>query len=170
MGIGEIYLAAVESFDSVTSLRHPADIGCDATIGFPPHNLGSAAQVPVHVTNPRFRGFVDSYTAIAVSSATQPCKPFIRFPGVAAQWDNTPRRQDDSFILSGSDPGAFKAWLEYACDSARRLIGPDERFVFINAWNEWAEGAYIEPDTHYGHAYLTAVRHALDAHIVRRAS
>jgi lipopolysaccharide biosynthesis protein len=103
-----------------------------------------------------------------VKAATRPGKPFTRFPGVAARWDNTPRRQNDAYILSGADPGAFQAWLEHSFETARDLNGPGERFVFINAWNEWAEGAYIEPDTQYGHAYLTAVRHALDAQIARR--
>ncbi len=170
MGIGEIYLTAVESFDYATRLSHPMDIGCDAMIGFPPHDLGSPSQVPVQVTNLEFRGFVDSYLELALRSATRPGKPFTRFPGVASQWDNTPRRQNDSYILSGSDPGVFKAWLEQSFDMVRRLNGPGERFVFINAWNEWGEGAYLEPDTRYGHAYLTAVKHALEAPNARRLS
>jgi len=170
LGVGEIYLCAVESFDYATKLRHPADIGCDATIGFPPHGFGSELQLPVHVTNPDFHGFVDDYLAIAVRSATQQGKPFTRFPGVTPRWDNTARRQDNPYILGGSDPGGFKAWLEQTFNMVRHLNSPGERFVFINAWNEWAEGAYLEPDTQYGHGYLTAIRQALDAPIARRSS
>jgi GT2 family glycosyltransferase len=168
LGIGEIYLCAVESFYYATQLRHPADIGCDAAIGFPPHSFGSELQLPVEMTNPDFRGFVDDYVTVAVRSATREGRPFTRFPGVTPQWDNTARRQHDPYILGGADPGAFKAWLEHSLNTVRHLNSPGERFVFINAWNEWAEGAYLEPDAHYGHAYLTAVRQALDAPVVRR--
>jgi GT2 family glycosyltransferase len=170
LGIGEIYLCAVESFDDARRLRHPADIGCDATIGFPPHDLNSERQVPVEIINPNFEGFVDDYVAVAVRSATRPGKAFTRFPGVTPRWDNTPRRQDNPYILDGSDPGAFKAWLEHSFDTVRKLNGPGERFVFVNAWNEWAEGAYLEPDARYGHGYLDAIRQALEASIARRSS
>jgi hypothetical protein len=64
-------------------------------------------------------------------------------------------------MLVGSTPERFGAWLEAA---ARQVMGnpdPDERVVFINAWNEWAEGTYLEPDQHYGCAYLAAAAAAL---------
>src|ERR1044072_8062266 len=79
LGIGEIYLCAVESFDYATKLRHPADIGCDATIGFPPHNFSSDLQVPVDITHPNFWGFVDDYTAVAVRCATRPKRASVHF-------------------------------------------------------------------------------------------
>jgi lipopolysaccharide biosynthesis protein len=170
LGIGEIYLCAVESFYYSTELRHPADIGCDATIGFPPHNFSSEAQVPVEMTHPNFWGFVDDYTEVAVRCATRPKRASIHFPGVVPGWDNTARRQDNPYTLDGSDPGAFKAWLEHSFDTVRQLNSPGERFVFINAWNEWAEGAYLEPDARFGHAYLAAVRQALEAPIARKSA
>jgi len=170
LGIGEIYLCAVESFYYRSELRHPADIGCDATIGFPPHSFGSHLQAPVTITNPNFHGFVDDYVSVAVRAATAEGKAFTRFPGITPQWDNTARRQDGAYILARSDPGAFKAWLEHSFDTVRQLNSPGERFVFINAWNEWAEGAYLEPDARFGHAYLAAVRQALEAPIARKSA
>jgi GT2 family glycosyltransferase len=170
LGIGEIYLCAVESFDYSTRLRHPSDIGCDATIGFPPHNFGSERQAAVEITNPNFEGFVDDYLKVAIRYATRAKRASTHFPGVAPRWDNTARRQDKPYTLDGSDPGAFKAWLEHSFNTVRKLNGPGERFVFINAWNEWAEGAYLEPDAQYGHAYLAAIRQAIDAPIARKPS
>jgi lipopolysaccharide biosynthesis protein len=78
-------------------------------------------------------------------------------------WDNTPRRQDASFVIESSTPGAFQAWLETTIAETKRDLHGDERLVFINAWNEWAEGAYLEPDRRFGHAYLEAVRNARNA-------
>lgn len=78
-------------------------------------------------------------------------------------WDNTARRQHAGGCFEHSTPGAFQAWLEESITDTRQQHFGDERLVFINAWNEWAEGAYLEPDRRFGHTYLEAVSNALDA-------
>ena len=64
----------------------------------------------------------------------------------------------------GSTPGRYGEWLN---DATRYAVAnaqsKDDAIVFINAWNEWAEGAYLEPDRHYGFAYLNETRRVLDA-------
>jgi len=91
-----------------------------------------------------------------------------RFRGVAPSWDNTARRQDAPYIFHFASPGAFQAWLEVAFAETRRQNYGDERIVFINAWNEWAEGAHLEPDVKFGHGWLEAVRNAYDADFLKR--
>ena len=66
-------------------------------------------------------------------------------------------------MLERSSPGAFQAWLESTIGRTREQNFGDERIVFINAWNEWCEGAYLEPDMVYGHDYLQAIFNALEA-------
>jgi hypothetical protein len=67
-------------------------------------------------------------------------------------WDNSSRRVDSvPTIFQGSTPALYERWLRHCIAQAA-----DGDFVFINAWNEWAEGAYLEPDLHLGHAYLEA--------------
>jgi lipopolysaccharide biosynthesis protein len=169
-GIGEIFLAAVDSFDLAWKLGHPKDIGFDATVGFPPHNMGSPQQQAIDLVNTKFEGFVDDYETVALRCATEmPPRLFTHFPAVLPGWDNTPRRQNASYILNRPTPGAFRAWLEYSIERSRNFNPPGQRFVFINAWNEWGEGAYLEPDQRFGHSYLAAVRAALDAHKFQRS-
>jgi lipopolysaccharide biosynthesis protein len=81
---------------------------------------------------------------------------------VCPWWDNTARRKSNSVILANSSPLGYQRWLYNAIqDSIRRLRNEDERLIFVNAWNEWAEGAYLEPDQIYGYAYLEATRMAI---------
>ena len=80
-------------------------------------------------------------------------------PGVMPGWDNTPRRRDASYIFHGANPLSFRRWLARA--SAAALAGGGTALLFVNAWNEWAEGAHLEPDARFGRAYLEAVRDAL---------
>jgi len=78
-------------------------------------------------------------------------------PCIFVNWDNTPRRGANGVVFVGSTPELFRAGLEEIV----RSVQPrpfEERFVFINAWNEWAEGNYLEPDQKTGRAYLEAVR------------
>ena len=79
-----------------------------------------------------------------------------------------PRIANPKLEYSYATPGAFQAWLEEALDQTRLLHSGDARLVFVNAWNEWAEGAYLEPDMRFGHTYLEAVRNALDAALLLR--
>ncbi len=64
-------------------------------------------------------------------------------------------------MLTGSTPERFGEWV---AEVARRVQAapPEHRLVFVNAWNEWAEGAYLEPDQRFGHTFLEAVRNARD--------
>jgi lipopolysaccharide biosynthesis protein len=76
-------------------------------------------------------------------------------------WDNTARRQDDGTIFLNSTPRLYEHWISTLVEQSRELNPPGERFVFINAWNEWAEGNHLEPDQLNGHGYLEATRAAL---------
>jgi len=161
-GIGEIYIAQVESFELVNAGVKPEDYGCDAAVEFPPQGLADPYPLKAELLNPGFEGAVASYRDIAVKYATRPFPDYKRFLGVMPGWDNTARRQHHSYVFEHSTPGAFQAWLETSVARTKQQYCGDERMVFVNAWNEWAEGAYLEPDRRFGHTYLEAVRNALD--------
>ncbi|HEU4717844.1 MAG TPA: glycoside hydrolase family 99-like domain-containing protein [Bacteroidia bacterium] len=72
-------------------------------------------------------------------------------------WDNTARRGEKGIILVGQDTQPFEDSLRWAKEIAMKLPG-EEQFVFINAWNEWAEGNHLEPCRRYGRAFLETVK------------
>lgn len=78
-----------------------------------------------------------------------------RFLGAFVDWDNTPRRQSKSMIVNGATPEKFGYYLAQQKENADAINSP---FIFLNAWNEWGEGAYLEPDTKWGYQYLEQVK------------
>ncbi|TWH02325.1 Lipopolysaccharide biosynthesis protein [Ochrobactrum sp. J50] len=86
---------------------------------------------------------------------------FHRFPSIVPNWDNTPRYKERSHVLHGSTPEKFQTWLEELIARATNTLPKDRRFILVNAWNEWAEGAHLEPDIRFGYAYLNSVGRAL---------
>jgi hypothetical protein len=142
----------------------PRPYGMDAAAGFPPHrsrlNVAPVAP-PGRLFDPGFSGEVRPYDAIARESIGYRPAEFRLFPGVCPGWDNDARSPARGFVLHGSTPAKYGAWLEAAARWIGREAPPEERIVFINAWNEWAEGTYLEPDRHYGYAYLAAGARAL---------
>ncbi|WP_272031451.1 glycoside hydrolase family 99-like domain-containing protein [Oceanobacillus kimchii] len=81
------------------------------------------------------------------------------FLGAFNDWDNTARMQASGTIYHGASPTKFKSYLSRQIYRAKNVY--DSEFLFINAWNEWAEGAYLEPDKRYKYCYLEAVSDAL---------
>lgn len=80
------------------------------------------------------------------------------YPGGFTNWDNSPRRGVDGRIVTGSTPEKFETYMEKLITKAQHS-GKD--LLFINAWNEWAEGAHLEADEKHGYKYLEALREAL---------
>ena len=81
------------------------------------------------------------------------------YPVVFPSWDNSARRAAAT-IIENDDAGQYRRWLE---DAIRRVAprSAEQRLVFINAWNEWAEGCHLEPDRRHGFAFLDATAEAL---------
>jgi glycosyl transferase family WbsX len=83
------------------------------------------------------------------------------YPGAFVDWDNTARYKERATIFRGASPDAFAPWFEQLVNTmpSRKL---SENLIFLNAWNEWSEGAYLEPDEQYGYQYLEKIKKILD--------
>lgn len=79
------------------------------------------------------------------------------FPCVFPQWDNTPRRQYKGTVFNNMNPELFKKQIKLMLTKY-----PESEFLYINAWNEWGEGAYLEPDTDNEYKYLEVIKDAFD--------
>jgi O-antigen biosynthesis protein len=158
-GIGEIFLAYTQSFSAVD----PGEYGFDAAIEFPPNNSGPPDVTDrIEKTNPDFRGVVYDWRVFVERSRRYSTPTYRLYRGVTPSWDNEARKIGRGAVLYGSTPEGFREWLgNAAVDTVKRFSQRDERLVFVNAWNEWAEGAHLEPDRRYGYAWLQAVRDAL---------
>jgi hypothetical protein len=96
--------------------------------------------------------------AVELMARVRPTFP--HFPCCIAGWDNTPRRGRHAIVMVDPQPEVFRTQLSLVTNSVLHK-DPEERIVFINAWNEWAEGMYLEPDAQFGHAFLNAVSDVL---------
>ena len=85
------------------------------------------------------------------------------FRGTFVSWDNSARRGEKGTIYKNTSPNQFEKHFYNLFEKAKRN---GDQFVFINAWNEWAEGAYLEPDKRYGYQYLESIKRSIDGKII----
>ena len=161
-GVGDPYLVMAQVFDD----NDPRPYGLDAAAGFPPHNSGWMSRndrAHLQLLDRHFKGHARSYAEIAAEALNRPDAEYQQFLGVMPGWDNEARKPGRGTSFYGATPARYAAWLHGAAEKAVRAKNPDERLVFINAWNEWAEGAILEPDRHNGFAFLVKTRAVVDA-------
>jgi lipopolysaccharide biosynthesis protein len=154
-GIGDIFLAYVQSFEQ----PDPRDINFDAAVGFPP-NLTDARDITSRqaLINADYQGEVLDWRDVARSfTRLTPDYPF--FPGINCGWDNEPRRPGRGRTFLHASRRSYAAALRQLVARTTAISTPP--IIFINAWNEWAEGAVLEPDARTGYAWLQSTRDAL---------
>jgi hypothetical protein len=84
------------------------------------------------------------------------------FPGVCPGWDNSSRRPlSSALILDKSTPELFNRWVCGKVTKTNWNLLP-EKFLFVNAWNEWAEGNHLEPCERWGTQYLAEMQNGLN--------
>jgi len=155
-GIGAVHLVYVQSFD-----RSPSSaLGFDAATQFPP-NFFEAREVTAEqqLISPAYHGNISDWRDLSAAAAAAATDTTV-YRGVATGWDNEARRPGRGRTFVNSFPSVYRSWLESAMTQHVGTIAHNP-LVFINAWNEWAEGAMLEPCARRGYALLSSTRNAL---------
>jgi hypothetical protein len=159
-GLPGVYLVSAQTFGASS----PKPFGFDAAVEFPPHtSVSREISKECRITNAGFQGLIYSYEQ-AVQNAVQEKEPHYKlFRTAMLSWDNTARKQHASHIFHGFSLLRYKQWLASLCAATfnSKKYSSDEKLVFINAWNEWAEGTHLEPDQKYGYGYLEATHQVI---------
>ena len=160
-GLPAPYLVAVLTRGATSPLDYGMDAGAERVL----HDwLGAAARDIRSELRPYWpvNGSVLDYSDI-VSHYTGKTLPrdYPLFRSLVPIWDNTARYGSEAYLVHGSTPEAMQRWFSHLISDAEKHLAADRRFIIVNAWNEWAEGAHLEPDMRYGYAYLNAIGRAL---------
>jgi hypothetical protein len=162
-GFPGVQLVYVESMEAVDQRLRPVDLGFDACVEFPPHGRAVPADTTATIVKRDWAGYRYDYPQTVLAFCKRESVPYTRYPAVFPSWDNTPRQPTMGTSFDGVSPEAFRVYVEEKIDEVRCFLMGDERLLFVNAWNEWAEGAHLEPDTGFGHRWLEAMRDAVSA-------
>lgn len=163
-GVGEIEIWGVRAF--MPSFSHTHGNLVDREVEFPPHLVCSSAMVEQKINAQEdlclnYRSIVrEVLNPCPVEAVPKTAKPIVR--GCMLGWDNTARhRERHANIYDKFSLYIYYQWLRHLAEYTRRNNPANERFLFINAWNEWAEGTYLEPDEKYGYANINVTSRAL---------
>jgi hypothetical protein len=152
-GLEDVHIV---KFDTHGDQSDPGGYGADAAAQFLPHNTSEMVS-RTEIEGAHAGNAVFDYEDVVHAYLGAERPPWRRYECVVPGWDNSPRRGDGrSYMMHGSTPELYESWL---AEVQRRA--PDDGVVVINAWNEWAEGAHLEPDLRHGDAYLRATARAL---------
>ena len=164
-GLGEIHLCAVR-FGLESLAGQPQDHGLDSYVLFPPHEGARVdLRAQVHDLHKDFGGEIFDYGAVVDGDIEKYAEGY-DWPvhrGAMLGWDNMARRLTDARVFHGATPHGFRRWIKGILDQESRHNSGPETLMFINAWNEWAEGTYLEPDQRWGATNLAAFRSAVEA-------
>lgn len=163
LGVGDIYaIGCVENGVHIDLLKN----GFDACTEFHPgtvyHTLSKINDRMAFARND-FVGEVFDYMDIVEKKRYFEYSYPKCYRAVMPMWDNTARRNNKGMIFTNASPALYSQWLRDVIEERRHLSDTEESYLFINAWNEWGEGAYMEPDKRYGYAYLDATRRTIEA-------
>lgn len=168
-GFKGLYLISCENFKTNVP---PEEIGFDAAFNFFPNHYG----MPLYIIpgkletllhkigikkSPYLEDLIWNYSDVVQKQINEPhTVPYKRFPGITPMWDNSARRKTKAVILKDSTPELYGKWLTHITKTFQPYSA-DENFIFINAWNEWAEGNHLEPCQKWGRKYLEVTKQVL---------
>ncbi|TKB98624.1 glycosyltransferase WbsX family protein [Pedobacter cryophilus] len=170
-GFNDLYLIMVNAHQAEIS---PSKLGFDAVMDFQPQFkqanriTPNKLEIKLHNFGIKKTPYWDHVICNYEQYSNEAFKAFIEkqslgrvMPCITPMWDNTARRKKGGFIFKNNNPEIYKRWLLKLTEKIKKENGEDN-FIFINAWNEWAEGNHLEPCTKWGKQYLEATKDILN--------
>jgi glycosyltransferase involved in cell wall biosynthesis len=151
-GFEGLYLICAQSF----GIKSPEPYGFDAAMEFPPHTAQSNQLKNIELINKEYDGFLYDYSQVVENTIKFDEPSYKLFRTAMLSWDNTARKQNHSHIFCNFSLSKYKKWLSHIASNVfeNNKYDNDEKLIFVNAWNEWAEGTHLEPDRKFGYGYL----------------
>ncbi len=163
LGIGELHLCLMEN-NIDYPLINPTEHGFDAAVEFQPKlwllpdPFFDKVLIKLGLDEGTYR--LHAYSKLVHRALAEALPSYLRYPCVCPSWDNTSRNTRRGLVLKDSTPELYENWLREVI--ARAPTGRDgDKIVFVNAWNEWAEGCHLEPCQKWGRRYLEATINAV---------
>lgn len=165
----ELKLVSVISFDC----NDPREYDFDASLDFAPlsnffkNDIFETNKLPYISVDEKlldinFSGSVIDYRKIALNKDLYTTFDFPTYKCVMPSWDNDARKKGKGFVFQNSHPDIYAKWLDSVISLEKNKI--KSPVIYINAWNEWAEGAVLEPTLHQGSAVLNRTTEVLARH------
>lgn len=140
----------------------PSELGIDAVTEFPPHGFPEIDEEHrmrlLNTTNYHIK----SLSKYIRRQLYLEKKDYPVFKTCFPSWDNLPRKAWSNGVCYLLSEEEFSLWLSGIIKWTKENNTPDKQYVYINAWNEWGEGAILEPTQRYGYKYLQIVKDCLE--------
>ena len=159
-GIGEVNICGALTFG--LSVNNMDQMSLDSAVQFPPHGVSARLIEPETLGVHDYKGNIYDFRDVvdhALSSSMPKGKKL--FLSTMTGWDNTARKGKAGNVFLHANPDLYELWLRGTVEKTQQSYEKEERLVFVNAWNEWAEGTHLEPDRKNGHDYLSATCRAI---------
>lgn len=163
-GFADLYIMLANCY--APSNSGAEEWGGDAMVEYQPHMIGNNAKFvrPIGYLNPYYAGTIEELTDyINEHMYLMKHRSKTVFRSALTSWDNTARKcLTGGRLFLGLKPNTYKKWLKDIMVESKNVHSKSDDFIFVNSWNEWAEGSHLEPDMRYGYAYLEATRQAIE--------
>lgn len=141
----------------------PHEYGIQGITEFPPHGLWDKTKnIPTQKISNRANFMIRDMGEYIRNKKYIYDTPYTLFKAVFPSWDNTPRKAYSYGSCFKMSTEEYKTWLEDVISWTRKNNADNMQYVYINAWNEWGEGAMLEPTTYHGYASIDIVKQALE--------
>ena len=163
-GVGEICIWSCRTFIKGNEFKKFTEV--DREVEFPPHmvtdlEMFPAADFAAYKDDGYYYNYQKIISDLKAGKTMADNAPYPFYRCAMLGWDNSSRRQSGYSVWQYFSLKDYHYWLRKNIEYTQEKFLPGDRFIFINAWNEWAEGTYLEPDERYGYASLNTTTRAL---------